>query len=44
VPIALAGRLLTGLGLSSAVESLREAGEHSLDAARDALRELLGPR
>ena len=44
VPIALAGRLLTGLGLSGAIEGLRKAGERSLDAARDALRELLGPR
>jgi hypothetical protein len=44
VPLALAGRLLTGLGLSGAADILREAGERSLDAARDALRGLLGPR
>jgi hypothetical protein len=43
VPIALAGRLITGLGLSGAAEKLREAGERGLDAARDALRDLLGP-
>jgi hypothetical protein len=41
VPLALAGRLITGLGLSGAAEKLRETGERGLDAARDALRELL---
>jgi hypothetical protein len=41
VPIALAGRLLTGLGLSGAAELLRDAGERGLDAARDALRRIL---
>jgi hypothetical protein len=44
VPLALAGRLVTGLGVSGAAGKLREAGERGLDAARDALRELLGPR
>jgi hypothetical protein len=44
VPLAVAARLITGLGLSGATEKLREAGERGLDAARDALRELLGPR
>jgi hypothetical protein len=44
VPLAVAGRLLTGLGLSGATQKLREAGERSLDAAKGALRELLGPR
>lgn len=38
VPLALAGRLLTGLGLSGAAEILRESGERGLDAAREALR------
>jgi hypothetical protein len=38
VPVALAGRLLTGLGLSGAAEILRESGERGLDAAREALR------
>jgi hypothetical protein len=38
VPVALAGRLLTGLGLSGAAELLREGGERGLDAAREALR------
>jgi hypothetical protein len=41
VPLALAGRLLTGLGLSGAAELLRDAGERGLDAARDALRGIL---
>ena len=41
VPLAFAGRLITGLGLSGAAEKLREAGERGLDAARDALREIL---
>jgi len=41
VPFALAGRLLTGLGLSGAADLLRDAGERGLDAARDALRDLL---
>ncbi len=41
VPLALAGRLLRGLGISGAAELLREAGERGLDAARDALREIL---
>ena len=41
VPITLAGRLLTGLGLSGAAEVLRDAGERGLDAAREALREIL---
>jgi hypothetical protein len=38
VPLALAGRLLTGLGLSRAAELLHHAGERGLDAAREALR------
>ena len=38
VPIALAARLLTGLGLSGAAEVLRDTGERGLDAAREALR------
>jgi hypothetical protein len=37
VPLALAGRILTGLGLSGAAELLRDA-ERGLDAAREALR------
>jgi hypothetical protein len=40
MPIALAARLLAGLGLGSAIDALRESGERGLDA----LRELLGPR
>ena len=43
VPLALAGRLITGLGLSGATQKLREAGERSLEAAKGALRELFGP-
>jgi len=38
MPIALAARLLTGLGLSGAAEVLRDTGERGLDAAREALR------
>ncbi len=41
VPIALAGRLISGLGLSGAASTLREAGERGLDAARDTLRRIL---
>jgi hypothetical protein len=40
VPLALAGRLLTGLGLSGAAELLRDA-ERGIDAAREALRRIL---
>jgi hypothetical protein len=41
VPLALAGSLLKGLGLSGAAEILRDAGERGLDAAREALRGIL---
>jgi hypothetical protein len=41
VPLALASRLLEGLGLSGAAGMLREAGERGLDAAREALRGIL---
>jgi hypothetical protein len=41
MPVALAGRLLTGLGLSGAAELLQGVGERGLDAARDALRRIL---
>jgi hypothetical protein len=44
VPLALATRLLGGLGLSGAARILRETSERGLDAARDALRELLDRR
>jgi hypothetical protein len=44
VPLALATRLLTGLGLSGASGLLRETGERGLDAAREALRDLLDRR
>jgi hypothetical protein len=44
VPLALATRLLGGLGLSGASKLLRETGERGLDAAREALRELLDRR
>jgi hypothetical protein len=44
VPLALAARLLTGLGLSGASQILRETGERGLDAAREALRDLLDRR
>jgi len=41
VPVALAGRLLTSLGLSGAADLLRDAGERGLEAAREALRRML---
>jgi hypothetical protein len=44
VPLALATRLLGGLGLSGAAKLLRETGERGLDAAREALRGLLDRR
>jgi hypothetical protein len=44
VPLALATRLLGGLGLSSASQILRETGERGLDAAREALRGVLDRR
>lgn len=44
VPLALATRLLGGLGLSGASQLLREAGERGIDAAREALREVFDRR
>jgi hypothetical protein len=44
VPLALATRLLGGLGLSGASRILRETGERGLDAAREALRGVLDRR
>lgn len=39
MPFALAGRILTGLGLGSAVDALRGAGERGLDALHDLLQD-----
>ena len=39
MPFALAGRILTGLGLGSVVDALRGAGEHGLDALKDLLHD-----